>query len=98
MHYATDMVKVYDVNGKAISTKKLPELLKKEMVALASTDPQAAEPLNLRLFKEGTLLFILPPLLSQPPPAVVEARPTPIVPPPAATSEPPLPAPSYPDK
>jgi len=65
MHYDTEMVKVYDVKGKRISTKNLAELLKKETVALAATDAQAAEPLNLRLFKEGTLLFILPPSLAQ---------------------------------
>jgi hypothetical protein len=55
-----EMVKIYDVKGKGIDKKELPELLKNEIVALISTDAQAADPLNLRLFKEGTLLFILP--------------------------------------
>jgi hypothetical protein len=105
MHYDTQMVKVYDVKGKGISTKKLPELLKKEMVALASTDPQAADPLNLRLFKEDTLLFILPPLLMQPPfveapiavPTAVPPTVTPALPP-AAIPAPPVPALNNPDK
>jgi len=99
MHYDTEMVKVYDVKGKSISTKKLPELLKKEIVALASADAHAADPLNLRLFKEGTLLFILPlalpPSFIQPPPSAVEAT---IAPPPAAIPAPPAPAPYYPGK
>ncbi|HEV3444405.1 MAG TPA: hypothetical protein VG099_07170 [Gemmataceae bacterium] len=96
MHYDTEMVKVYDVKGKRLSTKNLPELLKKETVALAATDAQAADPLNLRLFKEGTLLFILPPSLAQPvptavlPPAPVEA---PITPPSGAGN--PAPAQNY---
>jgi hypothetical protein len=59
-HYDTALVKVYDVRGKKIDKKELPRLLKHEMVALASFDPHAADPLNLRLFKEGTLLFVLP--------------------------------------
>jgi hypothetical protein len=58
--YDLNMVKVYDVHGKRIAEKQLPRLLKKETVALVSADSQAADPLNLRLFKEGTLLFILP--------------------------------------
>jgi len=95
MHYDTEMVKVYDVKGKSISTKNLPELLKKEIVALASADAHAADPLNLRLFKEGTLLFILPLSLAQATPPLFEA---PIAPPPAAIPAPPAPAPYYPNK
>jgi hypothetical protein len=64
--YAPGKVKVYDVHGKSVNTKDLPDLLRKETVALISFDPQAADPLNLRLFKEGTLLFILP---GSPPPS-----------------------------
>jgi RNA polymerase sigma factor (sigma-70 family) len=97
MHYDTEMVKVYDVKGKRISTKNLPELLKKETVALAATDVQAAHPLNLRLFKEGTLLFILPPSLVQPPPPFV-VPPTPVeapITPPSGAIPPP---PSFPGK
>jgi hypothetical protein len=59
-HYDTEMVKVYDVRGKKVNKKGLPELLARETIALVSTDVQAADPLNLRLFKEGTLLFVLP--------------------------------------
>jgi RNA polymerase sigma factor (sigma-70 family) len=55
-----EMVKAFDVRGKGIDAKELPELLKREIVALISTDSHAADPLNLRLFREGTLLFILP--------------------------------------
>jgi RNA polymerase sigma factor (sigma-70 family) len=69
-HYKTEMVKVYDVHGKSIPRKELPRLLQKETVALVSSDEYAADPLNLRLFKEGTLLFVLPA-----PPSVVPAQP-----------------------
>ncbi len=101
MHYDSKVVKVYDVRGKRIDTKELPHLLKKETVALASTDPQAADPLNLRLFKEGTLLFVLP---VPPVPRTLQAVPTnqfsyppayepvPVVPP--VRSAPPLAAPN----
>ncbi|HEY7424040.1 MAG TPA: sigma-70 family RNA polymerase sigma factor [Gemmataceae bacterium] len=58
--FPIDMVKVYDMRGKRVDTKQLPKLLKKEIVALISSDERTAEPLNLRLFKEGTLLFVIP--------------------------------------
>jgi RNA polymerase sigma factor (sigma-70 family) len=71
-HYEMDMVKVFDARGKSILKKILPDLLKKETVALVSTEPKAADPLNLRLFKEATLLFVLPSRLPPtPPPAPV---------------------------
>jgi RNA polymerase sigma factor (sigma-70 family) len=60
MSYELGMVRVYGVRGKGVNKKRLPELLKKEIVALVSSDRRAADPLNLRLFKEGTLLFITP--------------------------------------
>ena len=69
-HYFIQMIKVYDVSGKSIPKKELSRLLKKETVALVSTDAEATDPLNLRLFKESTLLFVLP---SLPPPPVAPA-------------------------
>jgi hypothetical protein len=99
MHYQTGMVKVYDVRGKSIDKKALPDLLKKETVALVSTDAHAADPLNLRLFKEGTLLFVLPSASSPPAPStyIVPAIPPPAIgesptPPPSTAP----PAPAYP--
>jgi RNA polymerase sigma factor (sigma-70 family) len=76
-HYSTEMIEVYDVQGKSIAKKRLAELLKKETLALVSTDPRAADPLNLRLFKEGTLLFVLPSATPPPPPIDSLLRPTP---------------------
>ena len=58
--FPIEIIKVFDVKGKRIPKKQLPELLKKETLALISSDERTADPLNLRLFKEGTLLFILP--------------------------------------
>jgi RNA polymerase sigma factor (sigma-70 family) len=65
-HYDTGMVKIYDMSGKSVNKKQLPELLKKERVALVSSDAHASDPLNLRLFKEGTLLFVLPSTVGSP--------------------------------
>ena len=43
------------------------KLLKDETVAVASFGDQPPNPLHLRIFKEGTLVFILPP----PPPKAI---------------------------
>jgi hypothetical protein len=59
-HFDLELVKAYDMKGKHIDAKELPNLVKKELVVLISSDPRAADPLNLRLFKDGTLLFIFP--------------------------------------
>ncbi|HLJ95155.1 MAG TPA: RNA polymerase sigma factor [Gemmataceae bacterium] len=87
--YPLEMVKVYDATGKSISRKELPQLLEKETVALVSNHGEAVDPLNLRLFKEGTLLFILP--LPAPPAAAVAVPPPPV--PYFAPPSPPVPAP-----
>ncbi len=108
MQFDLSMVKVYDVHGKTVPRKDLSGLLQEETVALVSSDAQAADPLNLRLFREGTLLFILPaPSPPRPAPySAVPAMPAPTVsePPPAvyyipatprpATEVPPPPRPS----
>jgi hypothetical protein len=61
-HFNVEIVKAYDVRGKLVDTKDLPKLASREIIALISNDANAADPLNLRLFKDGgTLLFILPP-------------------------------------
>ncbi|HEV3261721.1 MAG TPA: RNA polymerase sigma factor [Gemmataceae bacterium] len=107
MHYDTGMVKVYDVKGTSIDRKALPDLLKKETVALVSADPHAADPLNLRLFKEGTLLFVLPAASAPPAPPnyyvpTIPPPAGPAIPPPAIDGSPEVPpllappAPSYP--
>jgi hypothetical protein len=85
-HFELTMVKVYDVRGKSVPKRELPQLLKKETVALVSTDQQAVDPLNLGLFKDGMLLFVLP---APPPPPVV---PPPPVAPAAGVSYVPAPA------
>jgi hypothetical protein len=79
--YDVAMVTVYEVGGKSIPKKDLSRLLKKETVALVSTDAGATDSLNLRLFKEGLLLFVLPP--SAPPGAGVTYVPAPRPPAPA---------------
>jgi RNA polymerase sigma factor (sigma-70 family) len=80
-----DWVKAYDMRGQRIDTEQLPKLLQKEIVALVSDSELAADPLNLRLFKEGTLLFITP--LPVAPGAVsVSTNPSPLPPPPVPVS------------
>ncbi len=63
--YEIKDVKVFDVKGHPIDVRSLADLLKREIVALVATDGQKidgqnVDPLHLRLFKEGTLLFLLP--------------------------------------
>jgi RNA polymerase sigma factor (sigma-70 family) len=86
-----DYVKVYDVKGKRVSKKQLTELLKKETLALISVDERMADPQNLQLFKEGTLLLILPSLAA---PQAVYAQPaitpSPEIPTPVPPTAPPV--------
>ncbi len=89
--YPAEIVHVYDMKGKRIDAKQLPKLVKKEIVALFSSDERAADPLNLRLFKEGTLLFVLS--SAAPPPAPPSLAPAVAYPPDAPISPPP-PAPA----
>jgi hypothetical protein len=53
-------------DGRAIDAKELRKRLKKETVVLFSADNRPVDPLHLRLYKEDTLVFVLP---SGPPPA-----------------------------
>jgi hypothetical protein len=73
------------MKGKRIDAKQLPQLVKKETVALFSSDERAADPLNLQLFKEGTLLFVLSSVVPGPPISAVAYPPdAPSPPPPTA--------------
>lgn len=88
-------VKVRDVKGKRIEVEELPKLLKKEIVALITKDGFVVDPLHLRLFKDGTLLFLLP----LPDPAPVSAHPAdemPVQPKPAPPAPAPIPVPPEP--
>jgi RNA polymerase sigma factor (sigma-70 family) len=93
-HYDLDTVKVFDVKGKSVGKKDLTALLKHDVIALVSHETHAVDPLNLRLFKDGTLLFVLPPSVLYPAPAVGVTPPAPAVipPPPAPTAPLPVPA------
>jgi RNA polymerase sigma factor (sigma-70 family) len=59
--YELTDVKLRDMKGKPIDVKQLPKLLDNEMVALIAKDGVEVDPLHLRLIKDGTLLFLLPP-------------------------------------
>jgi RNA polymerase sigma factor (sigma-70 family) len=60
-YYKLENVKVHDTKGKAIDKKELPKLVKEDTPALVTKGGIAVDPLHLRLCKEGTLLFLLPP-------------------------------------
>jgi RNA polymerase sigma factor (sigma-70 family) len=81
--YNSAGIRVHDAKGREIDAKELRQRLKKETIALASADGQPVDPLHLRLYKEDTLVFVLP----QGSPAVPGAAP--IAPPPAPAAAPP---------
>jgi hypothetical protein len=59
--YDLKEAKVFDTKGKEVDKKELAKLLKDETVAVASFGDQLPDPLHLRILKEGTLVFTLPP-------------------------------------
>jgi RNA polymerase sigma factor (sigma-70 family) len=73
-HVDADKVRVFDTRGREIKSPKLRVLLKEQVLGLVvSTDP---DPLQLRLIKDGTLVFRLPlppetPAIEPPPPGHV---------------------------
>jgi RNA polymerase sigma factor (sigma-70 family) len=71
-----DRVEVYDTKGKSVNPNMLPGLLNEEILALVYPRGQKYDPLHLRVVKEGTLIFVLPPSDSSviPPPRVLEKR------------------------
>ncbi|HTU17765.1 MAG TPA: sigma-70 family RNA polymerase sigma factor [Gemmataceae bacterium] len=94
--YDFRMVRVQDTKGHEVDKKKLRKQLKGERLALVSANGRSVDPQHLRLFKEDTLIFVLPsqaakaipgkdPIAPPPPhgatPLVVPAFP-PVAPPP----------------
>jgi RNA polymerase sigma factor (sigma-70 family) len=69
-HYSVKSVFVYDMKGASVDSGELANLLKHkvETPALVTSDQIPFDPLQLRLYKEGTLLFVLPtPPMAVPP-------------------------------
>jgi RNA polymerase sigma factor (sigma-70 family) len=66
-----DALQAFDTTGKELDRKALGRLLKKEVLGLVYYAGQELDPLQLRLFKEGTPVFVLPmpapPAAAQPP-------------------------------
>jgi hypothetical protein len=73
VRYRLKEVHVYDVKGKAVDKKTLAKLLPKETLALVAVQGMPADPLHLRLVKEGTLLFVLPVPVAPPAPPILPA-------------------------
>jgi RNA polymerase sigma factor (sigma-70 family) len=61
LSYDLKEVRIFDTKGKEIETKELAKLLKDETVAVAAFGYQPPDPRHLRILKEGTLVFVLPP-------------------------------------
>jgi RNA polymerase sigma factor (sigma-70 family) len=69
-HYDLRDVKVRNVKGKHIDLDSLPKLLETETIALIAKDGIEVDPLYLRPYQGGTLLFFLPspdPVIAVPP-------------------------------
>lgn len=83
-HFNRGEFKVRDTHGKPVGAKQLPNLMKGEIVALIHRSQAEIDLLHLRLIKDGTLVFLLPPRTTSAVPSVVEVAP------PAAPLQPPL--------
>lgn len=59
--YDFQKVRVHDAKGRAVDLSELRKRLKNETLVLISADGRMVDPLHLRLFKEDTLVFLLPP-------------------------------------
>jgi hypothetical protein len=57
-------VQVYGSDGKKISLKDVPRLLKKATPVLVSADGKKVDPFYLRLAREGTLVVVSPALVA----------------------------------
>ena len=58
--YRRGEVRVFDIHGREVDWAFLPKLLDQEVLALAAVG-ERVDPLHLRLTKEGTLVFVIPP-------------------------------------
>ncbi len=58
--YDLEAVRVYDMTGRPVDRKTLTGRLREETAALAVEGDGPPDALHLRLYKEGTLLFVLP--------------------------------------
>jgi RNA polymerase sigma factor (sigma-70 family) len=52
---------ILDTQGKKVEKEALAKLIKGETVAMSADHGLAVDPLHLRVLKEGTLVFVLPP-------------------------------------
>jgi hypothetical protein len=65
--YPLGDVKAYDMQGKRVASKKLRNIFKEQKLVLIAPDGQPVDPLHFRLYKEGTLLLVVPPNPVAPP-------------------------------
>jgi RNA polymerase sigma factor (sigma-70 family) len=76
--YPLEEVKGYDMQGKRIAWKKLRDLLKEQTLVLLAPNGSPVDPLHLRLYKEGTILLVVPeeecapPVATPPEPEVID--------------------------
>src|SRR5205807_1033519 len=55
-----DQARIYDTQGHVVEAGMLPTLFRKERVALVVFGVDQPDPLHLRLFRDGTLVLVLP--------------------------------------
>ncbi len=85
--YDFQKVRVHDTKGRAVDANELRKRLRSETLALISADGRPVDPLLLRLYKEDTLVFVLPPDALPAVPGVDPIAPLPapaVAPPPVA--------------
>jgi RNA polymerase sigma factor (sigma-70 family) len=69
-------VRAFETTGKEISAKALARRLRKDTLAVAYFNGEEPDPQHLRLFREGTLILVLPAPPAVPVPAGATAVPT----------------------
>jgi hypothetical protein len=60
MELPARLVKAYTVDGKAVPAARLAELLARERPVLIASNGRKVDPFHLQLYKEGTLVLVLP--------------------------------------
>jgi hypothetical protein len=95
--YDLQKVRVHDTNGRAVDADKLRERLRRETLALISANGRPVDRKYLRLYKEDTLVFVLPsePLRAVPGEDPIAPPPTPGVSPVAPPPPGIMPVPNY---
>jgi hypothetical protein len=99
--YDFQKVRVHDTKGRPVDANELRKRLRSETLSLISADGRPVDPLHLRLYKEDTLVFVLPPQALPAVPGVDPIAPPAVFPPsmplpPGTSPVPPHPGEAFP--